>query len=191
MIVIIDNYDSFTYNLAQYLEDMGCELRVFRNDATTVEEIRNLNPKAVVISPGPGRPEHAGITLELINKLSGQIPILGVCLGHQAIVQAFGGKITHAKRIMHGKVSTVKSDGKTIFKGIKRPFAAMRYHSLAVDRNSLPTCFEISAESEDGEIMGVRHKNHYLEGIQFHPESIATPIGKRILRNFVTQVYDM
>ncbi len=191
MIVLIDNYDSFTYNLAQYLEDMGCKLAVFRNDKITVEEIKNLNPKAIVISPGPGRPEQAGITLELINRFFEQTPILGVCLGHQAIVQAFGGKIVHAKRIMHGKVSTVSSDGKTIFKGIKRPFKAMRYHSLAVDKNSLPPCFEISAKSEDGEIMGVRHKNYYVEGIQFHPESIATPVGKRILRNFVNQVCKM
>jgi len=184
MIVLIDNYDSFTYNLAQYLGDMGCELKVFRNDAISVEELVRMRPQGIVISPGPGRPESAGITIDVIRRFAGVAPILGVCLGHQAIAKAFGGVITFAKRLMHGKTSMVTTDGKTIFHGINRPFPAMRYHSLAVERESLPECFEISAVADDGEIMGIRHRVYPIEGIQFHPESIGTPVGKRILRNF-------
>jgi len=184
MIVLIDNYDSFTYNLAQYLGDMGCELKVFRNDAISVEELVRMRPQGIVISPGPGRPESAGITIDVIRRFAGVVPILGVCLGHQAIAKAFGGVITFAKRLMHGKTSIVTTDGKTIFHGINRPFPAMRYHSLAVERESLPECFEISAVADDGEIMGIRHRVYPIEGIQFHPESIGTPVGKRILRNF-------
>ncbi|MCX7821972.1 MAG: aminodeoxychorismate/anthranilate synthase component II [Syntrophobacterales bacterium] len=184
MMVLIDNYDSFTYNLAQYLGDMGCELLVFRNDEISIEELVNMNPKGIVISPGPGRPESAGITIEVIRRFAGVVPILGVCLGHQAIAKAFGGTITFAKRLMHGKTSTVTADGKTIFSGITKPFPAMRYHSLAVERESLPECLEISAVADDGEIMGIRHRVYPIEGIQFHPESIGTPVGKRILRNF-------
>ncbi len=184
MIVLIDNYDSFTYNLAQYLGDMGCELQVFRNDAISVEELVRMRPQGIVISPGPGRPESAGITIDVIRRFAGLVPILGVCLGHQAIAKAFGGVVTFAKRLMHGKTSMVTTDGKTIFQGINRPFPAMRYHSLAVERESLPECFEISAIADDGEIMGIRHRVYPIEGIQFHPESIGTPVGKRILRNF-------
>jgi anthranilate synthase/aminodeoxychorismate synthase-like glutamine amidotransferase len=184
MIVLIDNYDSFTYNLAQYLGDMGCELKVFRNDAISVEELVRMRPQGIVISPGPGRPESAGITIDVIRRFAGVVPILGVCLGHQAIAKAFGGVITFAKRLMHGKTSMVTTDGKTIFHGINRPFPAMRYHSLAVERESIPECFEISAVADDGEIMGIRHRVYPIEGIQFHPESIGTPVGKRILRNF-------
>jgi len=184
MIVLIDNYDSFTYNLAQYLGDMGCELQVFRNDAISVEELIRMRPQGIVISPGPGRPESAGITIDVIRRFAGVVPILGVCLGHQAIAKAFGGVVTFAKRLMHGKTSMVTTDGKTIFQGISRPFPAMRYHSLAVERESLPECFEISAIADDGEIMGIRHRVYPIEGIQFHPESIGTPVGKRILRNF-------
>ncbi len=185
MIVVIDNYDSFTYNLVQYIGDLGCEVVVFRNDAVTTSQIEKLKPCGIVISPGPGRPESAGITMEVISYFAGVVPILGVCLGHQAIARVFGGVVTFAKRLMHGKTSLVKADGKTIFKNITKPFEAMRYHSLAVEKESLPSCLEISAEAEDGEVMGIRHKFYPVEGIQFHPESIGTPVGKRILRNFV------
>ncbi len=185
MIVMIDNYDSFTYNLVQYLRQLGAEVNVFRNDALTVEALVASGPKGIVISPGPGRPQSAGISISLIKAASGKIPILGVCLGHQSIAKAFGGKIIQAKKLMHGKISTVTADGEKIYKGIKRPFTAMRYHSLAVDRETLPNCFDITAEAEDREIMGIRHRKHPTEGIQFHPESIMTPKGKRILRNFL------
>ena len=185
MILMIDNYDSFTYNLVQYLGQIGAEIEVVRNDAASLEDLEGMDIDAVVISPGPGRPENAGISVALIERFSGKIPILGVCLGHQSIGYAFGGKIVSAKRLMHGKTSTVNADGKGIFKGIKKPFQAMRYHSLAIDRQGLPDCLEITAESEDGEIMGVRHRTHRTEGIQFHPESIMTPVGKRLLRNFI------
>jgi anthranilate synthase/aminodeoxychorismate synthase-like glutamine amidotransferase len=188
MIVMIDNYDSFTYNLAQYLADMGCELQVCRNDAISIDELAALNPRGIVISPGPGRPESAGITIDVIKRFAGVVPILGVCLGHQAIARAFGGAITFAKRLMHGKTSIVKADGRTIFSGITKPFPAMRYHSLAVDSENLPECLEISAVADDGEIMGIRHRSLPIEGIQFHPESIGTPVGKRILRNFKEMV---
>ncbi len=185
MIVMIDNYDSFTYNLVQYLMEMECPVTVFRNDAVTVAELAEMAPAGIVISPGPGRPEDAGISLNVIQHFSGKIPILGVCLGHQAIGMAFGGKVISAKRLMHGKVSTVTGDGKGIYKGIKKPFPAMRYHSLSVSGDLFPADLMITATSEDGEIMGIRHKSHPTEGIQFHPESIMTPVGKRLLRNFV------
>jgi anthranilate synthase component II len=185
MILMIDNYDSFTYNLVQYLKILGTEVDVVRNDRISVAEIQAKSPKGVVISPGPCRPEDAGICIEAIQALSGRIPILGVCLGHQAIAVAFGGKVIGAKFLMHGKVSTVTADGKSVYRGIQSPFQAMRYHSLAVSREHLPACLAITAEAEDGEIMGIRHREHHTEGIQFHPESIMTPVGKRLLRNFL------
>lgn len=187
MIVMIDNYDSFTYNLVQYLEELGAHVRVFRNDALTVAELEALHPDALVISPGPGNPASAGICLAAVSAFSGRIPILGVCLGHQTIGEAFGGRIVAARRLMHGKTSTVTPSGGAIFKGINKPFQAMRYHSLAVERQTLPDCLQITAESEDGEIMAIRHAHHPTEGIQFHPESIMTPLGKRILKNFLSQ----
>ena len=190
MIVMIDNYDSFTYNLVQYIEQMGTPVRVVRNDKVTVAEVAFWNPYGIVVSPGPGRPETAGISLDAIRHFSGKIPVLGVCLGHQSIAHAFGGEIISAKKLMHGKTSMVTADGKTIFKGINKPFQAMRYHSLAVKREVLPDCLEISAESDDGEIMGIRHLEHFTEGIQFHPESIMTPLGKRLLRNFLNMTTD-
>ncbi len=186
MIAIIDNYDSFTYNLVQYIEEVGTPVAVFRNDTVTVEEIKILNPSGIVISPGPGRPENAGISMDAIRQFSGEIPVLGVCLGHQAIAAAYGGKIVSAARLMHGKTSRIESDGRTLFSGIRSPFKAMRYHSLAVSGKDLPDCLEISATADDGEIMGLRHKTHLTEGIQFHPESIMTPAGKRLLRNFLS-----
>ena len=186
MILMIDNYDSFTYNLVQYLREMAADVRTFRNDALDVAGIEKLAPAAIVISPGPGRPEDAGVSCAAIRAFAGKIPILGVCLGHQAIGLVYGGKIIHAQKLMHGKVSEVTCDGRGIFKGLdSRPFKAMRYHSLAVEQESLPDCLEISATAEDGEIMGLRHKQFAVEGIQFHPESIMTPVGKRILRNFL------
>jgi len=185
MILMIDNYDSFTYNLVQYLRMLGAEVDVVRNDRISLAEIRTKKPEGIVISPGPCRPEDAGICVEAIRALSGQVPILGVCLGHQAIAVAFGGKVVGAKHLMHGKVSTVTADGESVFRGIQSPFQAMRYHSLAVSREHLPPCLAITAEAEDGEIMGIRHREHLTEGIQFHPESIMTPVGKRLLRNFL------
>ena len=186
MILMIDNYDSFTYNLVQYLREMAADVQVFRNDAITVAEIEKLAPAAIVISPGPGRPEDAGVSCDAIRSFAGKIPLLGVCLGHQAMGLVFGGQVVHAKKLMHGKVSDVACDGKGIFKGLdSRPFKAMRYHSLALEKDSLPDCLEISATTDDGEIMGIRHKHYAVEGIQFHPESIMTPVGKRILRNFL------
>lgn len=185
MILMIDNYDSFTYNLVQYIEQMNAPVTVIRNDKITLEEIVEMPVSGIVLSPGPGRPEGAGVTLSIIKSLSGKIPILGVCLGHQSIASAFGGAITSAKSIMHGKTSLVRCDGKGIFNGIKRPFQAMRYHSLAVDPNHVPRSLSVTATSEDGEIMGLRHNLHPTEGIQFHPESIMTPMGKRLLRNFL------
>ena len=185
MIIMIDNYDSFTYNLVQYIEELGSPVKVFRNDQVSISEIEAHSPGGIMISPGPGRPESAGITLEVLKHFSGKIPILGVCLGHQAIAAAFDGEIVSAKRLMHGKTSTIKADGEYLYRGIRKPFQAMRYHSLAVCRENLPACLTISCESEDGEIMGIRHKTHPTEGIQFHPESIMTPVGKRLLRNFL------
>jgi len=185
MILMIDNYDSFTYNLVQYLLMLGAEVEVVRNDRISLDEVQGKNPEGIVISPGPCRPEDAGICVEAIRTFSGQIPILGVCLGHQAIAMAFGGKVIGARQLMHGKVSTVTADGKSVYRGIQSPFEAMRYHSLAVSREDLPSCLAITAEAEDGEIMGIRHTEHPTEGIQFHPESIMTPVGKRLLRNFL------
>jgi len=186
MILMIDNYDSFTYNLVQYLREMSGDVAVYRNDAITTAQIDELKPSAIVISPGPGRPEDAGISCEAIRAFAGRIPLLGVCLGHQAIGLTFGAAITYAKRLMHGKTSDITCDGEGIFKGLgDRPFKAMRYHSLVINRATLPDCLVVTAESEDGEIMGIRHKEHQVHGIQFHPESIMTPVGKRILRNFL------
>ena len=188
MILMIDNYDSFTYNLVQYLEEIGTPVKVVRNDVMTVTQLAALKPDGLVISPGPGGPAEAGVSMDAITHFSGKLPVLGVCLGHQSIAQAFGGTIISARRLMHGKTSTVTADGLGIFKGVKKPFQAMRYHSLAVERQSLPDCLYVTAESEDGEIMGIRHSAHATEGIQFHPESIMTTIGKRLLRNFVNMV---
>lgn len=187
MILMIDNYDSFTYNLVQYLRQFGKDVEVLRNDAFTLEELDGNNDLyGIVISPGPGTPENAGLSIPVIKHFSGKIPILGVCLGHQAIAAAFGGQIVSARAIMHGKTSMITADGNGVFEGLHKPFSAMRYHSLAVSRQDLPAVLEISAETEDGEIMGIRHREHLTEGIQFHPESIMTPNGKRLLRNFIT-----
>lgn len=185
MIAVIDNYDSFTYNLVQFLGQVGATVSVFRNDAVPAAHFDHLQPSGLVISPGPGQPQSAGISIEVIQRYAGKIPILGVCLGHQSIAAAFGGTIVHAKRLMHGKTSEITADGKNIFAGINKPFTAMRYHSLVASREDLPECLQITAESDDGEIMGIRHREHSVEGIQFHPESIMTPVGKRLLRNFV------
>lgn len=185
MIVMIDNYDSFTYNLVQYLRQLGEEIRVFRNNVFILEDLEKLDMSGIVISPGPGNPKSAGLSIPVIKKFSGKVPILGVCLGHQSIAEAFGGHIIAARKIMHGKTSTVMADGKRLFHKINKPFVAMRYHSLAVSRNDLPDCLEVTAETEDREIMGIRHRTHPTEGIQFHPESIMTPVGKRLLRNFI------
>ena len=186
MITMIDNYDSFTFNLVQYLAEMGQELVVYRNDEASVDEILAGRPDKIVISPGPGRPEDAGISIDLIKAAAGKIPILGVCLGHQAIGAAFGGKVVHAGVLVHGKTSKISHDGKTIFRGLPNPFSATRYHSLVVERDSLPPELEISAETEDGLIMAFRHREMAVEGVQFHPESILTSEGKALLRNFIT-----
>jgi len=186
MIAMIDNYDSFTYNLVQYLKMLGADVLVFRNDEFTIADIALKNPRGIVISPGPGRPEGAGLTLSVITYFSGKKPILGICLGHQSIAAAFGGKIIRAKKILHGKTSIIHSNGKHIYTGMNKPFQAMRYHSLAVCRDTLPDCFEITSQTDDGEIMGIRHRTHSTQGLQFHPESIMTPVGKRLLRNFLT-----
>ncbi len=184
-VAIIDNYDSFTFNLVHYILHTGAEVTVFRNDKISVEELKALSPQAIVISPGPGRPEDAGVSLEVVKQLSGVIPILGVCLGHQTIAQSFGGTVIHAKKIMHGKTSMVTADGKHIFSGLKNPFSVMRYHSLAVLEKDLPDCLMVTARTEDGEIMGIRHKEHPTQGVQFHPESFMTTVGKRLIRNFI------
>lgn len=185
MILMIDNFDSFTYNLVQYLRQLGAEVQVARNNALTVDAVAELAPEAIVVSPGPGQPQTAGISMDTIRSFSGRIPILGICLGHQAIAAAFGGKIIAARQLMHGKTSTVTADGQAVYRGITTPFKAMRYHSLAVERASLPDSLTVTAESEDGEIMGIRHRTHMTEGLQFHPESIMTTVGKRLLRNFL------
>ncbi len=193
MILMIDNYDSFTYNLVQYLGELGAEVIVFRNDRITIPEIERLNPERIVISPGPCTPREAGISIEVIKHFAGKVPILGVCLGHQAIGAAFGGRIVRAKNLMHGKTSLIYHDGKTIFEGIPNPFEATRYHSLVIEKESLPQELVITAWTEDGEIMGVRHKRYVIEGLQFHPESILTKHGHDILRNFLRlkeQSYD-
>jgi anthranilate synthase/aminodeoxychorismate synthase-like glutamine amidotransferase len=188
MVLMIDNYDSFTYNLVQYLGQLGQEVEVFRNDKITIDEIRKLKPDSIFLSPGPCTPKEAGITIDVIREFHASTPLMGVCLGHQAIGYAFGGRIVRAGRLMHGKTSPILNDGKTIFKGLPNPFTAGRYHSLLVERTSLPSCLEISAETEEGEIMGLRHKEFCLEGIQFHPESILTPHGKRIIKNFLDMI---
>ncbi len=188
MILMIDNYDSFTYNLVQYIEEIGTQVKVVRNDVMTIAELAALKPSAIVISPGPGGPADAGVSLEAVTHFADKLPILGVCLGHQTIAEAYGGKIIGARQLMHGKTSMVENDGKGVFSGVKKPFQAMRYHSLAVARESLPDCLTVTAESEDGEIMGLRHATHKVEGIQFHPESIMTTIGKRLLRNFIKMI---
>ena len=185
MLLMIDNYDSFTYNLVQYLGELGEEVKVVRNDAITVDEVARLRPARIVISPGPCTPKEAGISVPLIEHLAGKIPILGVCLGHQAIGQAFGGRIVHAGQVMHGKTSAIRHDGRGVFRGLADGFTATRYHSLAIERGSLPGCLEVSAWTEDGEIMGVRHKTAAVEGVQFHPEAILTEHGHQLLKNFL------
>jgi len=185
MILVIDNYDSFTYNLVQYLGELGGDLQVVRNDQTTVEAIAKQAPERIVISPGPKTPSEAGICLDVITAFAGKIPILGVCLGHQAIGQAFGGQVIRAPHLMHGKTSEIQHDGKTIFAGLPNPFPATRYHSLIVERGTLPACLEISASTSDGLIMGLRHREMKVEGVQFHPESILTHPGKQLLGNFL------
>lgn len=187
MIVLIDNYDSFTYNLVQYFGEMEIDIRVFRNDTITVEEVEALNPDHIVVSPGPCTPNEAGISVELIQKLAGKFPILGVCLGHQSIGAAFGGNVVRAGQIMHGKVSQMTHQGNALFAGLESPFTATRYHSLIIERESCPDCLEITAETEDGIIMGVAHKDYPIWGLQFHPESILTDSGKQMLRNFLAQ----
>ncbi len=185
MLVMIDNYDSFTYNLVQYLGELGEDVRVFRNDQVGVDDVARLGPAHIVISPGPCTPDEAGITLELIRKLAGRVPLLGVCLGHQAIGQAFGGKVVRAKQVMHGKVSRIRHDGRGVFAGLPDNFIATRYHSLVLERSSLPQALEISAESDDGEIMAIRHRSLPVEGVQFHPEALLTEHGHKMLENFI------
>jgi anthranilate synthase/aminodeoxychorismate synthase-like glutamine amidotransferase len=183
---MIDNYDSFTYNLVQYLGVLGSEVEVHRNDKITLDEIESMKPERIVISPGPGTPQSAGITIPVIERFHSKVPILGVCLGHQGIGAAFGGLVVHAAQLMHGKTSEISHDGKTIFRDLPDPFTATRYHSLAIERKSLPSCLEVSAVAEDGEIMGLRHREYPVEGIQFHPESILTKEGMSILQNFLS-----
>ena len=184
MILMIDNYDSFTYNLVQYFGELRAEIEVFRNDKISIDEIEELGPRQIVISPGPCTPEVAGISVEAIRYFAGTVPILGVCLGHQSIAQAFGGRIERAAVLMHGKTSAIHHDGRTIFEDLESPFTATRYHSLIVERETLPDCLEISARTEDGIIMGLRHKEFPVEGVQFHPESVLTEVGKNLLSNF-------
>lgn len=185
MILLLDNYDSFTYNLAQYLGELGCEVEVHRNDKISVDDIARRKPERIVISPGPCTPEEAGVSIELIQRLAGKFPILGVCLGHQAMGAAYGGKIVRAPKLFHGKTSEIRHDGKGIFRDLPKPFTATRYHSLIVERKSLPQELTITAETVDGTIMGLRHRRHKMEGVQFHPESVLTSDGKKLLRNFL------
>jgi len=185
MILLLDNYDSFTYNLAQYLGELGCRVEVHRNDKISVDEILRRKPERIVISPGPCTPEEAGISVELIQRLGGRFPILGVCLGHQAMGAAYGGKIVRAPKIFHGKTSEIRHDGKGVFRNLPKPFTATRYHSLIVEKKSLPGVLTITAETADGTIMGLRHRKHKMEGVQFHPESVLTQDGKKLLRNFL------
>jgi len=186
MILLLDNYDSFTYNLAQYLGELGCNVEVHRNDKISVEEITRRKPERIVISPGPCTPRDAGICIELVQRLSGKLPILGVCLGHQAIGEAFGGKVIRAPKIFHGKTSAIQHDAKGVFRKLPDPFTATRYHSLIVERKSLPRELTVTAETDDGVIMGIRHRRHKLEGVQFHPESVLTQSGKQLLQNFLS-----
>ena len=185
MILLLDNYDSFTYNLYQYLSELGADVRVVRNDQTSVAEIEEMAPERLVVSPGPCTPKEAGISVDLIDRMAGKVPILGVCLGHQCIGEAFGADVAGAGEIRHGKSSLIEHDGKGVFRGLPNPFEAIRYHSLAIQPESVPECLEVSAHSDSGVIMGVRHREYAIEGVQFHPESIATPVGKELLRNFL------
>ena len=185
MLLMIDNYDSFTYNLVQYFGELGEDIRVFRNNKITIDQIESLRPSRIVISPGPCTPTEAGVSVETIRHFGGSLPLLGVCLGHQSLAVAFGGEVVRAERLMHGKTSKIQHDGKTIFHQLPNPFEATRYHSLIVKRETLPSCFEISAETAEGEIMGLRHRSLGIEGVQFHPESILTMAGKDLLRNFL------
>jgi anthranilate synthase component 2 len=187
MLLMIDNYDSFTYNLVQYLGELGEDVKVIRNDELTVDEIEKLGAGRIVLSPGPCTPNEAGVSLDVIRRFAGRTPILGVCLGHQAIGQAFGGRVVHAKQLMHGKVSRIHHEGKGVFKGLPTPYDATRYHSLAIERASCPADLEVTAWTEDGEIMGVRHRSLPVEGVQFHPESILTEHGHALLRNFISR----
>ncbi|NBR71798.1 MAG: aminodeoxychorismate/anthranilate synthase component II [Verrucomicrobia bacterium] len=185
MLLVIDNYDSFTYNLVQYFGELGADPLVKRNDAITMEEVEKMRPTRIVISPGPGTPAHAGISMEVIRQMGPRIPILGVCLGHQSIGEVYGGKVVRAERLMHGKTSPIRHDGNGVFAGLPNPFEATRYHSLIVERGSVPDCLEVSAETAEGEIMGLRHRKHPVHGVQFHPESILTKEGKDLLANFL------
>ena len=185
MILVIDNYDSFTYNLVQYLGELGVEMVIYRNDTISIGQIEDMKPDRFVISPGPCTPDEAGISVDVVENFAGKVPVLGVCLGHQSIAQAFGGRVVRAGVVMHGKTSNIFHDGQTIYENIENPFTATRYHSLIVEKESLPDCLEISAWTEDGIIMGLRHKVHRVEGVQFHPESILTEVGKGLLRNFI------
>jgi anthranilate synthase/aminodeoxychorismate synthase-like glutamine amidotransferase len=185
VILVIDNYDSFTYNLVQYLGELGAQTKVFRNDELPVGDIEAMSPSHIVISPGPCTPNEAGITVPLIERMAGKVPILGVCLGHQAIGQAFGGKVVRAAKVMHGKVSRIRHDGSGVFSQIPDDFIATRYHSLVVERATLPGCLAVTAQSEDGEIMGLRHRNLAVEGVQFHPEALLTEHGHKMLQNFI------
>jgi anthranilate synthase/aminodeoxychorismate synthase-like glutamine amidotransferase len=187
VILLVDNYDSFTYNLYQYLGELGADTRVIRNDELSAEEALALRPDRIVISPGPGTPDQSGITLDVIRRAAGRLPLLGVCLGHQALGQAFGGRVVRAPKLMHGKTSEVRHDGRTVFAGLPDPFTATRYHSLVVAPDSVPECLEVSAWTEDGVVMGLRHREYPMEGVQFHPESILTTAGKDLLRNFLEQ----
>jgi len=187
MLVMIDNYDSFTYNLVQYLGELGEEVETFRNDEITLDEISALKPNRIMISPGPCTPDQAGISLAVIKYFAGKLPLMGVCLGHQSIGQTFGGKVVHAKKIMHGKTSSIEHINKGVFTGIPSPYTVTRYHSLVVERDTLPDCLEVTAWTEDGEIMGLRHKTLAVEGVQFHPESILTEHGHALLKNFLTK----
>jgi anthranilate synthase/aminodeoxychorismate synthase-like glutamine amidotransferase len=187
MILLIDNYDSFTYNLAQALESLAQEVQVFRNDQITISGIEEKHPAELMISPGPGAPSTAGISIEVVRHFGARIPLIGVCLGHQAIAEAFGARIVRSDRIMHGKTSLIYHDDKQIYQGIPNPFEAVRYHSLIVEKETLPNCFEITAWTEQGEIMGIRHKEYFVEGVQFHPESILTKNGPKLLHNFIIQ----
>ncbi len=185
MLLVIDNYDSFTYNLVQYFGELGADPQVKRNDAITTDEVEKMKPQKIVISPGPGRPQEAGISMELIRKFGGKIPILGVCLGHQCMGEVYGGKVVRAGRLMHGKTSPIQHDGKGVFQGLPNPFEATRYHSLIVEKNSVPSCLEVCAETAEGEIMGLRHREYPVHGVQFHPESILSKEGKDLLANFL------
>ena len=188
MLLLLDNYDSFTYNVYQLISALGAEIEVVRNDAATVGELASRNYSGVVISPGPGEPKDAGVTEDLIRTMKGVVPILGVCLGHQAIGEVFGAKVVRAPKIVHGKTSSIRHDGEGIYRGLPQPFDVGRYHSLVVERETLPDCLTVSAETEDGVIMGVRHKEYDVEGVQFHPESILTPDGRKLLKNFLGKI---